>query len=193
MAPRHVAVARTPGTIFPARNAISWTFTNPCFRPNTSQPRAGIIIGVTPIRNASRIPARLGLATIRLAKTIPCARPVFRAPSGASDLPCRTCCRPGRRADCKEEGIGRVARPVTATGRGIAEAIADLLAVERRFAGSMRLARLAETLPAINWLQTVGSLERQHPPWILRRKSADLIQLPKLVLVSVSSAAARLS
>ena len=30
--------------------------------------------------------------------------------------------------------------------------------------------------------QTVGSLERQHPPWILRRKSADLIQLPKLVL-----------
>src|SRR5712664_2165780 len=46
----------------------------------------------------------------------------------------------------------------------------------------MRLARLAETLPAINWLQTVGSLERQHPPWILRGKSADLIQLPKLVL-----------
>src|SRR5467141_945249 len=46
----------------------------------------------------------------------------------------------------------------------------------------MRPARLAETLPAINWLQTVGSLERQHPPWILRGKSADLIQLPKLVL-----------
>src|SRR5260221_8558575 len=46
----------------------------------------------------------------------------------------------------------------------------------------MRLVRLAETLPAINWLQTVGSLERQHPPWILRRKSAALIQLPKLVL-----------
>src|SRR6266403_3279288 len=46
----------------------------------------------------------------------------------------------------------------------------------------MRLARLVETLPAINWLQTVGSLERQHPPWILRGKSADLIQLPELVL-----------
>jgi hypothetical protein len=46
----------------------------------------------------------------------------------------------------------------------------------------MRLFRLAETLPAINWLQTVGSLERQHPPWILRGKRADLIQLPKLVL-----------
>src|SRR3982074_3729467 len=46
----------------------------------------------------------------------------------------------------------------------------------------MRLSRLAETFPAINWLQTVGSLERQHPPWILRGKSADLIQLPKLVL-----------
>src|SRR5712664_4408027 len=46
----------------------------------------------------------------------------------------------------------------------------------------MRLSRLAETLPAINWLQTVGSLEWQHPPWILRGKSADLIQLPKLVL-----------
>ena len=61
----------------------------------------------------------------------------------------------------------------------IAEAITDLLAIGRR---SMRLARLAETLPAINWLQTVGSLERQHPPWILRGKSADLIQLPKLVL-----------
>src|SRR6202171_1929331 len=45
----------------------------------------------------------------------------------------------------------------------------------------MRLARLAQTLPAINWPQTVGSLERQHPPWILRGKSADLIQLPKLV------------
>src|SRR5258705_4823577 len=50
-----------------------------------------------------------------------------------------------------------------------------------RFAGSMRLARLAETLPAISWPQTVGSLERQRPPWILRGKSADLIQLPKLV------------
>src|SRR5882672_6460445 len=46
----------------------------------------------------------------------------------------------------------------------------------------MRPARLAETFPAINWFQTVGSLERQHPPWILRRKSANLIQLPKLVL-----------
>jgi hypothetical protein len=45
----------------------------------------------------------------------------------------------------------------------------------------MRLARLAETLPAINGPQTVGSLERQHPPWVLRGKSADLIQLPKLV------------
>jgi hypothetical protein len=30
--------------------------------------------------------------------------------------------------------------------------------------------------------QTVGSLERQHPPWILTGKSADTIQLPKLVL-----------
>src|ERR1700732_1201820 len=46
----------------------------------------------------------------------------------------------------------------------------------------MRLARLAKTLPAISWPQTVGCLERQHPPWILRGKSADLIQLPKLVL-----------
>src|SRR5712672_1220864 len=45
----------------------------------------------------------------------------------------------------------------------------------------MRPARLAETLAAINWLQTVGSLERQRPPWILRGKSAYLIQLPKLV------------
>ena len=65
-----------------------------------------------------------------------------------------------------------------AIGRRIAEAIADLLAVGRRFAGSMRLARLAKTLPAINGFQTVGSLEQQHPPWILRGKSADLIQLP---------------
>jgi len=48
--------------------------------------------------------------------------------------------------------------------------------------GSIRLARLAETLPAINYLQTIGSLQRQHPPWILRGKSADLIQLPELVL-----------
>src|SRR6266403_4885128 len=46
----------------------------------------------------------------------------------------------------------------------------------------MRLARFAKTLQATNWLQTVGSLERQHPPRILRGKSADLIQLPKLVL-----------
>src|SRR6266403_5706291 len=46
----------------------------------------------------------------------------------------------------------------------------------------MRLFRLAETLPAINWLQAVGSLEWQHPPWIFRGKHADLIQLPKLVL-----------
>lgn len=47
---------------------------------------------------------------------------------------------------------------------------------------SIRLVRLAETLRAIDWLQAVGSLERQHPPWILRGKSADLIQQPKLVL-----------
>src|SRR6266851_3906090 len=33
----------------------------------------------------------------------------------------------------------------------------------------------------IDQLQTVGSLERQHPSWILRGKSADLIQLAKLV------------
>src|SRR5258708_12592493 len=46
----------------------------------------------------------------------------------------------------------------------------------------MRLFGLAETLPAINWLQTVGCLEWQHPPWIFRGKHADLIQLPKLVL-----------
>jgi hypothetical protein len=46
----------------------------------------------------------------------------------------------------------------------------------------MRRAHLAQTLQAINRRQTVGSLERQHPPWILRAKSADLIQLPKLVL-----------
>jgi hypothetical protein len=69
-----------------------------------------------------------------------------------------------------------------ATGGRIAEAIADLLAVGRRFAGSMRLSPLAKTLPAIIWLETIGSLERQHPAWILRGKSADLIQLPKLVL-----------
>jgi len=57
-----------------------------------------------------------------------------------------------------------------------------LPAVGRRFAGSMRLSRLAKTLPAINRLQTVGPLEWQHPPWILGGKRADLIQLPKLVL-----------
>src|ERR1700730_18593425 len=45
----------------------------------------------------------------------------------------------------------------------------------------MLLSRLAETLPAITWPQTVGALERQHPPWILRGKSADLIQQLKLV------------
>ena len=32
------------------------------------------------------------------------------------------------------------------------------------------------------WIQSVGALEGQHPPWILRGKSADIIQLPKLVL-----------
>src|SRR4029077_13700705 len=48
--------------------------------------------------------------------------------------------------------------------------------------GSMPVARLAKSLPTINWLQTIGSLGRQHPPWILGGKSADLIQLPKLVL-----------
>src|SRR6476619_1084168 len=46
----------------------------------------------------------------------------------------------------------------------------------------MRLARLTKTLPTITWLQTVGSLGQQHPPWILGGKSADIIQLPKLVL-----------
>ena len=68
------------------------------------------------------------------------------------------------------------------SGRSIVEAIADQLAVGRRFVGSMRLSRLAKTLPAINWLQTVGSLEWQHPPWILMGKPTDLIQLPNLVL-----------
>src|SRR3984885_6174582 len=46
----------------------------------------------------------------------------------------------------------------------------------------MRLPRLAETLPAINQLQAVGSLEGQYPSWIFRGKDADLIQLPELVL-----------
>jgi hypothetical protein len=55
-------------------------------------------------------------------------------------------------------------------------------AVGRSFAGSILLSRLAKAHPAINWLQTVGALERQHPPWILTGKSADLIQVPKLVL-----------
>src|SRR6476660_9947024 len=48
--------------------------------------------------------------------------------------------------------------------------------------GSMPVARLAKSLPTINGLQTIGSLGRQHPPWILGGKSADLIQLPKIVL-----------
>jgi len=49
----------------------------------------------------------------------------------------------------------------------------------------MWLAGLAATLPPINSLQTVGCLEGQHPPWILRGTqghSADFIQLPNLVL-----------
>ena len=46
----------------------------------------------------------------------------------------------------------------------------------------MPVARLAKSLPTINWLQTIGSLGQQHPPWILGGKSADLIQLSKLVL-----------
>src|SRR5258708_37649895 len=37
-------------------------------------------------------------------------------------------------------------------------------------------------LKAIAWPQTVSSLERQHPAWIIKGKSADLIQMPKLVL-----------
>jgi hypothetical protein len=36
--------------------------------------------------------------------------------------------------------------------------------------------------PGSLWIQPVGALERQHPPWILGGKGADLIQLPKLVL-----------
>jgi hypothetical protein len=55
------------------------------------------------------------------------------------------------------------------------------LAVGRSSAGSILLSRLAKTHPAINWLQTVGALERQRPPWILTGNSADLIQVPKLV------------
>ena len=42
-------------------------------------------------------------------------------------------------------------------------------------------------------MQAVGSLEGQYPPWIFWGKRADLIQLPELVLVYVSSTAARLS
>src|ERR1700720_3288335 len=37
-------------------------------------------------------------------------------------------------------------------------------------------------LRAIDWPQAVGSLVRQHPPRVLGGKSADLIQLPQLVL-----------
>ena len=37
-------------------------------------------------------------------------------------------------------------------------------------------------LEAIAWPQTIGALERQHPPWIVKGKSADLIQLPELIL-----------
>jgi hypothetical protein len=55
-------------------------------------------------------------------------------------------------------------------------------AVGRSFAGSILLSRLAKTHPAINWLQTAGVLGRQHPPWILMGKSADLIQVRKVVL-----------
>ena len=35
---------------------------------------------------------------------------------------------------------------------------------------------------AISWPQPVSALERQHPPGILRGKSADLIQLPTFIL-----------
>src|ERR1700677_2772435 len=38
-------------------------------------------------------------------------------------------------------------------------------------------------LSAILWPQTDSSLERQRPPRILSGKSADLIQLPTLILV----------
>src|SRR5580700_6795963 len=34
---------------------------------------------------------------------------------------------------------------------------------------------------AISWPKPVSALERQHPPGILRGKSADLIQLPKFI------------
>src|SRR6476660_5831919 len=45
----------------------------------------------------------------------------------------------------------------------------------------MPVARFAKSLPTINWLQTIGSLGQQHPPWILGGKRTHLIQLPKLV------------
>src|ERR1700722_15310239 len=63
----------------------------------------------------------------------------------------------------------------------VAASPSDATLRDHPFQGSMRFACLAETLPAINWPQAVGFLERQHPPWILRWKSADFIQLPKLV------------
>jgi hypothetical protein len=56
------------------------------------------------------------------------------------------------------------------------------LAIVAGICRSMRISRFAKTHPAIRPLQTVGSLEQQRPPWILTGKSADLIQLPKLVL-----------
>ena len=34
--------------------------------------------------------------------------------------------------------------------------------------------------PAINWFQTVGSLERKHPPWVLRRQGTDFADFPVL-------------
>src|ERR1700683_2573157 len=37
-------------------------------------------------------------------------------------------------------------------------------------------------LRAVNWLQTIGALKPQHPPWILWGKIADFIQPPELVL-----------
>src|SRR6476661_5698702 len=44
------------------------------------------------------------------------------------------------------------------------------------------VARLAKSLPTIDGFQTIGSLKRQCPSWILRGKRADFVQLPKLVL-----------
>jgi hypothetical protein len=46
----------------------------------------------------------------------------------------------------------------------------------------MRCACLAQLLPTISGSHAIGTLERQHPPWIFRGKSADLTQLPELVL-----------